>query len=38
MFERLCDRYPRFSLLLVGLLYLWASISDAPYRLAEVAR
>ena len=38
MFDRFCSRYPRVALALLGAAYLWASISDAPYRMAEAAR
>lgn len=38
MLDRFCSRYPRVALALLGAAYLWASISDAPYRLGEVAR
>jgi hypothetical protein len=37
MLERFCTRYPRLALALVGALYVWASVSDAPYRLGDWA-
>lgn len=37
MLDRFCTRHPRLALALVGVLYLLASVSDAPYRLGDWA-